>query len=123
MSIRKPLKYVAALLYFLAGFIGALFVILGVPIMAYWAWDVHNDRKRVVTVNSSTPVFAGSGDGSCGRDTPPSTSLPRGERLKVQRIHFEKDCAEIDIALPDKRPGYVVLGDGDFDLEPALPRY
>ena len=44
-----------------------------------------------------------------------------GARLQVRRIRYLKDCAALDVALPDGREGYVVLGIGDVSVKPPLP--
>jgi hypothetical protein len=85
------------------------------------AWDVWNDRKHTVSVNTSTPVFVGDGDmGGCFHGTH-LTMIERGAILPVRRIRYLKDCAAIDVALPDGRKGYVVLGIGDVSVNPPLP--
>jgi hypothetical protein len=85
-----------------------------------WLRDVHNDRKHTVNVNAATPVFAGNGgDGSCHGTQ--LTTVERGTQLPVRRIVYLKDCAAIDVVLPDGRKGYVVLGIGDVSVNPPLP--
>lgn len=86
-----------------------------------WALDVRNDRKHSVSVNMTTPVFVGSGGDNGCRGTPFTTVEP-GAKLPVRRIRYLKDCAAIDVALPDGRTGYVVLGVGDVSVNPPLPR-
>jgi hypothetical protein len=82
--------------------------------------DVRNDRLHIVIVNAATPVFVGTGDdGGCHGNQ--LTIVERGSRLPVRRIRYLKDCATLDVALPDGREGYVVLGVGDVSVEPALP--
>jgi len=83
--------------------------------------DVRSDRKHTVSVNRATPVFVGSGgnNGCRGRQL---TMVEPGAKLRVRRIRYLKDCAAIDIALPDGRTGYVVLGIGDVSVNPPLPR-
>jgi hypothetical protein len=50
------------------------------------------------------------------------TTVERGNRLPVRRIRYLKDCAALDVVLPDGREGYVVLGVGDVSVKPALPK-
>jgi len=86
-------------------------------ILTAWGWDVHNDRKHVVTVISKTPVFAGDDwchDGQRLMDVAP------GIHLGVRRIRYWKDCATLDVALPDGREGYLVFGVGTFSVSPPL---
>ncbi len=120
--IRKLLVCISGLLSFIAGFVLTLTVILGVPAAVWWAWDVHNDRKHTIRTNSTPPVFA-MNSSRCGIHTQPFTTLVDREKLQVRRITVEKDCAEIEVTLPDKRQGFVVLGEGDFELEPPLRVY
>jgi len=83
-----------------------------------WLRDVRNDRKHTVNVNTATPVFAGNGDeGGCFHGTP-LTTVERGVRLPVRRIRYLKNCAVVDVVLPDGRKGYVVLGIGDISVNP-----
>jgi hypothetical protein len=90
-------------------------------LLLLWLCDVRNDRKHTVNVNAATPIFAGNGgDGGCHGTQ--LTTVERGAELPVRRIRYLKDCAAIDIALPDGRKGYVVLGIGDVSVNPPLPR-
>jgi hypothetical protein len=86
-----------------------------------WALDVRNDRKHSVSVNMSTPVFDGSG-GDNGCHGTAFTTVEPGAKLPVRRIRYLKDCAAIDVVLPDGRTGYLVLGVGDVSVNPPLPR-
>jgi hypothetical protein len=89
-------------------------------LLLLWLRDVRNDRKHIVNVNTPTPVFAGNGDeGGCHGTQ--LTTVERGAKLPVRRIRYLKDCAAIDVALPDGRKGYVVLGVGDVSVNPPLP--
>lgn len=84
-------------------------------------WDVRDDRKHTINVNTATPVFVGNGrEGGCHGTQ--LTTIGRGAKLPVRRITYLKDCATIDIVLPDGRKGYVVLGIGDVSVNPPLPR-
>lgn len=95
-------------------------LVVGAFLSLLWLEDVHTDRKYTVTVNTATPVFAGTGDKSGCHGTPLMTAEP-GARLPVRRIRYLKDCAALDVALPDGREGYVVLGIGDVSVNPPLP--
>jgi hypothetical protein len=107
LHFKKPLAFVAA----------SLFIVCTVLVLL-WLRDAQNDRKH--TVNVATPVFAGDGgDGGCHGTQ--LTTVERGAELPVRRIRYLKDCAAIDVALPDGRKGYVVLGIGDVSVNPPLP--
>jgi hypothetical protein len=90
-------------------------------VLLLWARDVRNDRKHTVSVNMTTPIFVGSG-GDNGCHGMQLTTVAPGAKLPVRRIRYMKDCAAIDVALPDGRTGYVVLGVGDVSVNPPLPR-
>lgn len=99
----------------------ASLAIVGTLLLFLWLRDVQKDRKHTVTVNAATPVFAGNGgDGGCHGMTQ-LTTVERGAKLPVRRIRYLKDCAAIDVALPDGRKGYVVLGIGDVSVNSPLP--
>lgn len=99
---------------------GASLVVICALLLLLWVRDVRDDRKHIVRVNATTPVFVGNGgDGGChGRQL---TTVERGAKLPVRRIRYLKDCATIDVVLPDGRSGYVILGIGDASVNPALP--
>jgi len=88
-------------------------------LIVLWLSDVHSDLKHSITVISPTPLFAGEGE-SGGCSGHPLTTLETGTRLPVRRIHYLKDCATLDLRLPDGREGYVVLGLGDVRVDPPL---
>jgi hypothetical protein len=94
-------------------------VVVALLMVALWARDVELDRKHVVLVKSETPVFAGEGDESCGGTQ--LTTVQAGANLHVQRIRYWKNCATVNIVLPDSREGYIVLGDGEVLVKPHLP--
>ena len=106
-------------LAFIVGAVAALSVVCTL-LWLLWLRDVQNDRKDTVSVNAATPVFVGSGsDGGCyGAQL---TTIQQGAKLPVRRIRYLKDCAVIDVALPNGQQGYVVLGIGDVSVNPALP--
>ena len=97
-----------------------LLAAIGVASIVFWAADVYQDRKHTITANSLTPIFAGSGDDSCGRGQriEIATAQP-GSRLSVRRIRYWKDCATIDIALPNGQGGYIIPG-SDVSVWPPL---
>ena len=82
--------------------------------------DVRDDRKHVVVVNARTPVFIGSGDEDCDARRR-ITTVEKGVKLPIERIRYQKNCATLDVLLPDGRKGYVVLGVGDVSVKPPLP--
>ena len=93
----------------------AIITIIAAPLII-WGWDVHNDRKHLVTVISTTPVFGGAAWCHLGQrlvDVPPDI------HLEVRRIRYWKDCATLDVALPDGRQGYIISGDS-FSVNPRL---
>jgi len=94
--------------------------LLGVFLVAWWAKDVRDDRKHFVTTNAPTPLFAGTGEQGGCRGTE-VTTVERGTILPVLRIRYLKDCATLDVVLPDGRRGYFILGVGDISINPPLP--
>jgi hypothetical protein len=98
----------------------AAVVIITLLIVTLWAHDVWKERRHTVRVESKTPVYAGSGDESCGRSRlifaePPAT-------FRVQRIRYWKNCATVDVVVPGGQKGYIVLGDGEVSINPPLDR-
>jgi hypothetical protein len=92
---------------------------LSAMVGSLWLVDVHQDRKHTVTENSLTPVFAGSGQ-DC--DKRPQLALGQpGATLRVRRIRYWKDCATLDVTLPDGQSGHIILGVGDVSIHPSLP--
>ena len=92
------------------GFVLGVLAPVLIVTLTIWVRDVWKDRAHTVVVMSETPVYAGSGDESCGgarltMAEPPAT-------FRVQRIRYWKNCATVNIVLPDGREGYIVLGDG-----------
>jgi hypothetical protein len=100
------------------GFVGFALVV-GVLIATLWLRDTWEDRKHTVLVRSETPIFAGGGNELCGGKqlaiAQPNTTF------RVQRIRYWKNCATVDVALPDGRKGHFVLGNGDVSVSPPLP--
>jgi hypothetical protein len=98
--------------------------LLSFVVFVLWANDVREDWGHTVTVNSPTPVFAGSGNEqdcyySCYSRQQATVEQP-GTSLKVRRIRYWKDCATINVVLPDDRSGHIVLGVGDVSVHPPL---
>ncbi len=93
-------------------------LIIAALIVALWMYDVREDRKHTVLVKSETPIFVGSGDESCGGTR--LTAVQAGTTMRVQRIRYWKNCATLDVVLPDGRDGYIVLGDGEVRVNPPL---
>jgi hypothetical protein len=112
LRFKKPFAFVVVTA-------ASLFIVCTL-LLFLWLRDVRNDRKHTVNVNAATPVFAGDGSDSGCHGTQ-LTTVERGTELPVRRIRYLKDCAAIDVALPDGRKGYVVLGIGDVSVNPPLP--
>jgi len=80
-------------------------------------------RKRIAssTAGPYSPSFSvRSGDmgDTCGGTQ--LTTVQAGANLRVQRIRYWKNCATVNIVLPDGREGYIVLGDGEVLVKPPL---
>jgi hypothetical protein len=101
------------------GVLGSLLGLASVLLLVWWARDMHNDRSHTVTVNSPTPLFLGSGDEACHQGKGIAT-VPAADSLKVRRIRYWKDCATLNVTLPDGRDGYIVV-DGKVTVNPPLP--
>jgi len=100
--------------YFLR-FVITVFTIASLLLLA-WGWDVHSDRKHTVTVIAKTRVFAGIA--WCAGDKQFLDVSP-GTHLKVRRIRYWKDCATVNVALPDGREGFIIY-DGSVSVKPPL---
>ena len=98
--------------------IGLVAIVIALLIAALWARDVWKDRKHVVMVESETPIFAGAGNESCGGTK--LTTVQAGAFLRVQRIRYWKECATLNVGLPDGQEGYIVLGKGAVVVRPPL---
>ena len=96
-------------------------LLLGLFLLFLSLKDACNDCRHSITANATTPVFFGTSDvGGChGKQL---TTIERGIKLPVRRIRYLKDCAAVDVRLPDGRAGYVVLGIGDVSVNPPLPK-
>ncbi len=84
-----------------------------------WANDVRQDRKHSVMVNGPTPIFSGGGDEDCDARNE-LTKAMQGAEFRVRRIRYWKNCATLDVTIPDGRKGYVVLGVGNVSVNPPL---
>jgi hypothetical protein len=107
-------------LFGILGFAIVVCVLVGLVVASWWFYDVQQDRKHVVTVESQTTVFAGSGTRLCRGQR--LTDLQTGAILPVRRIRYWKNCATVDVILRDGRHGYIVLGEGGVTVSPPLPR-
>src|SRR5690348_6359571 len=96
LVMHSKLKHAVA---FAVGVVVPLLLACAV-LLLLWARDVRNDRKHTVRVNMTTPVFIGSG-GANGCHGTQLTTVEAGALLPVHRIRYLKDCAAIDVALPD----------------------
>jgi len=95
-------------------------LVIGLVLVGWWFYDVQQDRKHVVTVESRTTVFVGSGTGLCRGQR--LTNVQTGVILPLRRIRYWKNCATVDVILRDGRHGYIVLGEGNVTVSPPLPR-
>jgi hypothetical protein len=95
-------------------------VILAIILYSQDLYSHRDDSKHLVIVNGATPVFAGTGQDGCQQKGIPMMTLPKGARVPVRRIDYLKNCATLDVSLPNGRTGYVVLGDGDVSVSPPL---
>jgi hypothetical protein len=94
--------------------------IISVAITVLWLNDIRHDRSHTIIANAPTPIFAGNGGESECTGKALLTAAP-GTKLSVRRIRYLKSCATFDVALPDGRAGYVILGVGSVSVDPALP--
>ena len=111
-SIRSGVRGVA----FIAS---GVFVFLGATVLVLWANDVRQDRTHSVTVKRATPLFAGKGQNCDTRQR--VTTVQQRIVLQVRRIRYWKDCATLDVDLPDEHSGHFVLGVGNLNVQPPLP--
>jgi|SRR5882672_7419403 len=99
------------------GVIGAALILM-LLVAFVWVHDIWSDRKHSVQVKTETPVYAGNGDEDC--EGKRLTSARPGTSLQVRRIRYWKNCATVDVGLPDGQSGHIVLGEGDVSLAPPL---
>lgn len=95
------------------------FALLGISVLLLWLNDIRLDRRHKITVNSPTPVFAGRGQ-DCDSRSPIALAQPSAT-FSVLRIRYWKDCATLDVALPDGHLDHVILGVGNVSVQPPLP--
>ena len=93
--------------------------VLALVILLLWSRDVHRDRLHTLTAQTMTPVFAGNGDDDCDTQHPIGFLKP-GDRRKVLRIRYLKDCAMVDFDDPYGKRMHIVLGVGKVSLSPQL---
>jgi hypothetical protein len=99
----------------------ATVTLLSLSVLAVWANDIRKDREHKVVVISPTPVFVGHGiERDCYAPSEKAAIEQSGAALRVSRIRYWKDCATIDVVLPDGRSGHIVLGVGDVSVRPPL---
>ena len=95
--------------------------LLSLAVLVLWANDLREDRRHTVTVVSPTPVFVGDGgENDCYTPRPTTAEEKPGTKLRVRRIRYWKDCATVNVVLPDGRSGHIVLGVGEVSLQPPL---
>jgi hypothetical protein len=110
---RKPLSVLQI--------VAVTVILLSLVVLVLWANDVRKDREKTVTVISPTPVFVGSGSEDDSSTPRRQTAIEKpGTTLHVRRIRYWKDCATVNVVLPDGRSGHIVLGVGDVSLHPPL---
>lgn len=93
--------------------------LIGVLVLILWVNDVRQDRKHTVTINSPTPIFIGRGGEDC-ENKPQIATAQSGSTIRIRRIRYWKNCATLDVVLPDGRKGYIVLGIGSASIDPPL---
>lgn len=93
-------------------------LIVAVLIGLLWVGDVRKDHEHRIAINSETALFAGNGDEGCGGKR--IGVIEPGAAVRIRRIRYWKNCATIDVALPDGRKGHIVLGNGDVSVSPPL---
>jgi len=98
-------------------------VLLSLSVLAVWVNDIRKDREHKVSVISPTPVFVGDGsEGDCHARPERAEVEQAGTSLRVRRIRYWKDCATVNVVLPDGRSGHIILGVGDVSMRPPLDR-
>lgn len=96
----------------------AVIAVVASPIALWWGYDVWQDRQHAIAVREDTPVFAGAGDATCGGAQ--MTTISPGSKVDVRRIRIWKNCATIDVRLPDGRVGYIVYDGRQISVSPSL---
>jgi hypothetical protein len=64
-------------------------------------------------------MFAGTGDANC--EGTQVAMISPGSKLKVRRIRYWKNCATIEVALPDGGVGYIGFDSRNVSVTPSLP--
>jgi hypothetical protein len=93
-------------------------VLLGAIVLSVWSYDVYRDRKHRLTINSPVPVYAAAGNEACGGTR--IAVVEPGTALKIRRIRYWKNCATLDVVLPDGRVGHVVPSASELTIDPPL---
>jgi hypothetical protein len=71
------------------------------------ALDIRSDRRRTVTVNVRTPLYA-EPRLDCGRREPAAIAfVSPGDRVKVLRVRYGKDCQTVKVAIGDGGVGWL----------------
>jgi hypothetical protein len=99
--------------------LGGTLLVCVLVFVGFWANDLRQDRRSSVIVHSSTPLFVGSGNNFCYRQAKIALTVEAGTSVRVRRIRYWKDCATVDVSLPNGQRGYFVLGVRDFSVNPA----
>lgn len=100
--------------------LGTALLVVALAILVLWANDVRSDRRHTVTFDSAVTIFGGNGTNQCDRSER-LTTVEAGTIARVRRIRYWKDCATVDISLPDGRQGYIVLGvGGEVSIDPPI---
>ena len=96
----------------------ALLVLTCTVALVLWANDIRRDREHTVTVDEPTAIFAGSAQ-NC--DTLHQIAVvQRGAVFPIRRIRYWKDCATLDVNVPNGRLGHFILGVGTVEVKPPL---
>jgi hypothetical protein len=85
----------------------ALLSISGIVASAWWTYDVWLDRQKTLDVSSPSPIYKGRGSELCEGTV--LMTVQAGTHFKVKRVRYWKNCATIDVELPDKSLGHFVL--------------
>jgi hypothetical protein len=111
------MKWVRTILRFAVGCLYAV-LIVGSLALLIWVTDVWRDRRHTIVIESETPIFVGPTDLVCHGTR--LSFAEAGATFRVQRIRYYKNCATLDIKLPDGQKGYVTFGEGEFRVLPPL---
>ncbi|MDP9263009.1 MAG: hypothetical protein M3O85_01675 [Acidobacteriota bacterium] len=78
--------------------------------------DVHDDRKKHVILTGPTPVFSAEEDCFPKAQDKTATVAP-GDPVSVRRVSYPKDCMMVRIRLKSGQEGFLVSGEGKWDLQ------